>query len=160
MPKFKSMPYLRMSERQDISEELSREPLEPWQQVAEDIIHPPEKPVRKKREPYSAKQLGKVNKDYPMRLFALIQADDYEQWIAVEILAPTWEEAEARINAYYDFDVPIDPPITFGRLKPLPPLKKYLNLVELGGTHLIYVKKMKPLYVYERTGLFGYKEIS
>ena len=88
-----------------------------------------------------------------MRLWALIQADDYEQWIAAEVLAQTKHEAVFILNNHYGY------PDSRGLLEgfTLTGMKydKYLRIVELGGLELEYVQKMVPHEVREVAGLFN-----
>lgn len=95
---------------------------------------------------------GRVIFPDKMRLWALIQCDDFEQWIAAEVLTMTRTEAIFRFNKHYGY--PGSTGKVVGHTLTGTEHDKYLRVVELGGLNLPYVQKMKPHEVREVAGLF------
>ena len=87
-----------------------------------------------------------------MRLWGMIQADDYEQWIAAEVKAQTRHEAVFILNKHYGY--PDAKGLLVGFTLTGTRYDKYLRIVELGGESLEYVQQMKPHEVREVCGLY------
>jgi len=90
-----------------------------------------------------------------LRLWALVQADDYGQWIAAEVKAQTRHEAVWMFNKHYGYQdcQGLLQGFTLTGTK----YDRYLRIVELGGTDLEYVQRMKPHQVREVEGLYEWE---
>lgn len=90
-----------------------------------------------------------------LRLFALIQADDFSQWIAAEIKTMTRHEAVCLFNQYYGYathEGQLCGYVLQGNER-----DRYLSVYELGGLDLPFVKAMEPYKVREVRGLYEWE---
>lgn len=89
------------------------------------------------------------------RLFAIIQADDFNQWIACQVKAQTLREAVFVFNKHYGYPTNNGKCVDFvltGTER-----DKYLRVVELGGSNLPFTQRLEPNKVYEVEGLYDWE---
>ena len=91
-----------------------------------------------------------------MRLWGLIQADDYTQWIAAQVKAQTRHEAVFLLNKYYGY--PAQGEKLCGVTLTGTEQDKYLQVVEMGGLTLPQVEAMGYHEVCEVQGLFEWDD--
>lgn len=98
---------------------------------------------------------GRVIFPDALKLFGLIQADDYSMWLAATVKTQTRHEAVCLFNQYYGYPTNGDKVVGYT----LTGLEsdKYLHLCQLGGMDLPHVVAMEPYKVREVVGLYDWE---
>lgn len=126
--------------------------------IVKKVAKPTEQLIVPKKAQKKAQRTSSGRMIFPdkMRLWALMQADDYSRWVAAEVLAQTRHEAVWLFHQHYGY--PSQEDLREGLSLTGTDQDKYLSICELGGLSLPYVLAMKPHEVRETCGLFEYTD--